>query len=152
MLAGMTRPSVPAKAHSDRHTNTQQGIFSSSLLSVGASLITVGDRAGRGILHAVSAGYDHLTCDQSDRENVLFVKFSHLELKSTAGLQQIPVLLLGYDTGFQVWDLHDRAQIRELASRRDGAIRQASVVLLALCFALSFFSKALTASVLDAVF
>ena len=33
------------------------------------------------------------------------------------------VLLLGYSDGFQVWDLEDERLVRELASRRDGAIR-----------------------------
>ena len=103
--------------------NQSPGIFSSSLLSVGSSLKTVGDRAGRGIFHAVAAGFDHLTSDHSDKEPVLFAKFSKLEWRGTAGLQQQEVLLLGYETGFQVWDLQDCNQIQELVSKRDGAVR-----------------------------
>ena len=109
--------------------SNQQGIFSSSLLSVGSSLKTVGNHAGRGLLKAVSAGYSHLTSEPTDRENVLYVKFSVLESKTTAGLQQQPVLLLGYENGFQVWDLQDCAQIQELVSRRDGAVRCAALAL-----------------------
>lgn len=116
------RPEIARRSSS----SNQQGFFSSSLLSVGSSLKTVGNTAGRGLRHAVSAGYDHLTSDTSDKEDVLYVKFSHLEFRSTAGLQQQPVLLLGYETGFQVWDLKDCAQIQELVSRRDGAVGYAS--------------------------
>ncbi|DBB01086.1 TPA: hypothetical protein ACH3X1_000979 [Trebouxia sp. C0004] len=114
-------PSAPSISRRPSVSN-QQGIFSSSLLSVGSSLKTVGNHAGRGLLKAVSAGYSHLTSDPTDRENVLYVKFSLLESKTTAGLQQQPVLLLGYENGFQVWDLHNCAQIQELVSRRDGAV------------------------------
>ena len=81
------------------------------------------NHAGRGLLKAVSAGYSHLTSDPTDRENVLYIKFAQLESKTTAGLQQQPVLLLGYESGFQVWDLQNCAQIQELVSRRDGAVR-----------------------------
>ena len=118
--------SVPSISRRPSASN-QQGIFSSSLLSVGSSLKTVGNHAGRGLLKAVSAGYSHLTSDPTDRENVLYVKLSQLESKTTAGLQQQPVLLLGYENGFQVWDLQDCTQIQELVSRRDGAVRCASL-------------------------
>ena len=104
-------------------SGNQQGIFSSSLLSVGSSLKTVGNRAGRGIFHAVAAGYDHLTSDHSGKEPVLFAKFSELEWRGAVGLQQQDVLLLGYETGFQVWDLRDCTQIQELVSKRDGPVR-----------------------------
>ncbi|KAL0029231.1 hypothetical protein WJX79_004267 [Trebouxia sp. C0005] len=114
-------PSAPSTSRRPDTVN-QQGIISSSLLSVGSSLKTVGNHAGRGLLKAVSAGYGHLTNDPTDRENVLYVKFSQLESKTTAGLQQQTVLLLGYEHGFQVWDLQDCAQIQELVSRRDGAV------------------------------
>ena len=33
------------------------------------------------------------------------------------------MLLLGYNDGFQVWDLEDERLVRELASKRDGAVR-----------------------------
>lgn len=118
-------PSAPSTSRRPDTVN-QQGIISSSLLSVGSSLKTVGNHAGRGLLKAVSAGYGHLTNDPTDRENVLYVKFSQLESKTTAGLQQQTVLLLGYEHGFQVWDLQDCAQIQELVSRRDGAVRCAT--------------------------
>ena len=119
-------PSAPNIGRRASASN-QQGIFSSSLLSVSSSLKTVGNHAGRGLLKAVSAGYSHLTSDPTDRENVLYVQFSQLESKNTAGLQQQPVLLLGYENGFQVWDLQDCAQIQELVSRRDGAVRCATL-------------------------
>lgn len=101
----------------------QQGTLSSSVLSVGSSLKTVGNKAGRGIFQAVAAGYSHLTSDHSDTEPVLFATFSQLEWRGTAGLQQQEVLLLGYETGFQVWDLQDCTQIQEVVSKRDGPVR-----------------------------
>lgn len=113
--------SLPLKSRAS--SGNQQGIFSSSLLSVGSSLKTVGNRAGRGIFHAVAAGYDHLTSDHSDTEPVLFAKFCKLEWRGAVGLQQQEVLLLGYETGFQVWDLQDCTQIQELVSKRDGPVR-----------------------------
>ena len=112
------------------NSGNQQGIFSSSLLSVGSSLKTVGNRAGRGIFHAVAAGYDHLTSDHSDKEPVLFAKFSKLEWRAAIGLQQQDVLLLGYETGFQVWDLQDCTQTQELVSKRDGPVRWITVSVL----------------------
>lgn len=123
MPYGQGREPILGNRHSSPY---QHGIFSSSLLSVGSSLKTVGNQAGRGLLQAVSAGYTHLTSDSTDREIVLFVKFSQLQYQATAGLQQHPVLLLGYETGFQVWDLQDCAQIHELVSRRDGSVRYAT--------------------------
>ena len=120
----MPNPPGHSFARNSRKSSVnQQGIFSSSLLSVGSSLKTVGNRAGRGIFHAVAAGYDHLTSDHSDKEPVLFAKFSKLEWRGTAGLQQQAVLLLGYETGFQVWDLQDCTQIQELVSKKDGPVR-----------------------------
>ena len=116
-------PSASGVRPSIRSAPDQPGIFSSSLLSVGSSLRTVGNRAGRGLLQAVSAGYDHFTTDTSDKESVVFVKFSQLEFWNKAGLQQQQVLLLGYESGFQIWDLQDCSQIQELVSRRDGAVR-----------------------------
>ena len=101
----------------------QQGILSSSLLSVGLSIKTASNKAGRGLLHAVAAGYDHLTTDHSDKESLVFVKFSQLEWRHAAGLQSHAVLLLGYETGFQVWDIQDCAQIQEVVSKRDGPVR-----------------------------
>lgn len=101
----------------------QHGIISSSLFSVGSSLKLVGNKAGRGLFSAVTAGYDHLTTAHLDKENVVFVKFSKLEWRDAAGVQQQAVLLLGYETGFQVWDLQNCTQIQELVSKRDGPVR-----------------------------
>lgn len=130
MMSSPSGHSLPLNLRTS--SGNQRGIFSSSLLSVGSSLKTVGNRAGRGIFHAVAAGYDHLTSDHSDKEPVLFAKFSQLEWRGASGLQQQEVLLLGYETGFQVWDLQDCTQIQELVSKRDGLVRSVSLSTLAL--------------------
>ena len=84
----------------------------SSLRSVGASLA-----------NGIKAGYDSLTVDSSDKELVSFVKFAELEFRTSRGIETRRALLLGYQNGFQVWDLEDGRLTRELASKRDGAVR-----------------------------
>ena len=120
-----TQSTYTSRVSTDRSSKSaaQPSSFSSSLLSVGSSLKTAGSRAGRGFFQAVSTGYEHLTSDTSDKEVVLFVKFSQLELRGSAGVHLQSVLLLGYETGFQVWDLQDCHHIHELVSRRDGSVR-----------------------------
>ena len=122
-----TQSTYTSRLSTDRNSKSavQPTSFSSSLLSVGSSLKIAGSRAGRGLFQAVSAGYEHLTSDTSDKEVVLFVKFSRLELRGSAGVHLQPVLLLGYETGFQIWDLQDCHHIHELVSRRDGSVRSA---------------------------
>ena len=84
----------------------------SSLRSVGASLAS-----------GLKAGYDSLTVDSTDKELVTVVKFARLEYRTGSHHATRRVLLLGYQDGFQVWDLEDARLVRELASRRDGAVR-----------------------------
>ena len=116
-------PAQSLKNGQRKSSVNQQGMISSSLFSVGSSLKTVGNKAGRGLLSAVAAGYDHLTTTHLDKESVVFVKFSKLEWRGSAGVQHQAVLLLGYETGFQVWDLQNCTQIQELVSKRDGPVR-----------------------------
>jgi hypothetical protein len=96
--------------------------LTSSLLSVGASLRTVGAT----LVEKISSGYEHLTADSSDKEKIDFVKFGFLEYwpqRSGLGVERHRVLLLGYQNGFQVWDVQDCNNVRELVSRRDGPVR-----------------------------
>ena len=92
------------------------------------SLGTLGT-LGTSISHggsSVANGLSSLTSDRSDREKVSFVTFSHLEYTSSksdsSGLIRRPVLLIGYTTGFQVWDLGSGAP-NVLVSRREGPVR-----------------------------
>ena len=116
-------PASKSKADTRELAATGLKVLSSSLFSVGSSLKSAGTRAGQGILQAVSVGYEQLTADSTDREHIIFAKFSHLQLNNPAGRIRRPVLLLGYQNGFQVWDLQDRDDYQELVSRRDGAVR-----------------------------
>ena len=94
-----------------RWTQNSLGTLGSSIAHVGSTL---------------ASGLSSLAIDNSDREKVTFVTFSHLEYTSSkatkSGLTRRPVLLLGYTTGFQVWDLGSGAP-NVLVSRREGPVR-----------------------------
>ncbi|GBG70173.1 hypothetical protein CBR_g6304 [Chara braunii] len=57
--------------------------------------------------------------DGNYREQVLWAGFDVLDIGPG---EQWRVLLLTYQNGFQIWDVHEATNIRELVSRRDGAI------------------------------
>ena len=84
----------------------------SSLKSVSSSVVT-----------GLRAGLDSLKVDSSDKQTVTFVRFCRLQYASEGTETYHRVLLLGYSDGFQVWDLEDERLVRELASKRDGAVR-----------------------------
>ncbi|KAK9845302.1 hypothetical protein WJX81_002840 [Elliptochloris bilobata] len=93
------------------------------------SLQTLGRVSGslKGVVTNLSAGLAGLALD-SDKERVDFVAFSTLEYRACTECPQSAVvarrvLLLGYATGFQVWDLEENRSIPELVSRRDGPVR-----------------------------
>ena len=70
----------------------------------------------------LKTGYEQLTLDHSDKEKVMFVKFGRLEYQLPKGAESsCAILLLGYDSGFQLWSLRD--SVKEIASRRDGPVR-----------------------------
>ena len=84
---------------------------------------------GTSIAHvssSLASGISSLTVDHTDREKVTFVTFSHLEYTSSksnsSNLIRAPVLLLGYTSGFQVWELGSGAP-NVLVSRREGPAR-----------------------------
>ncbi|KAK9793997.1 hypothetical protein WJX73_003967 [Symbiochloris irregularis] len=84
---------------------------------------------------SVASGIHSLNAATHDRETLTVAKFATLEwCKSEEGrgcsseVSRCRVLMLGYDTGFQVWSLagdnnKSRERLPELASRRDGAVR-----------------------------
>ena len=109
-----------SRADTPAIASTHLKALSSSLFSVGSTLKSAGSRAGQGILQVVSAGYEQLTTDCTDRERITFARFSCLSFNT--GLRR-SVLLLGYQNGFQVWDVQDSEDVQELVSRRDGSVR-----------------------------
>lgn len=111
------------KADTRNIAATHLKALSSSLFSVGSTLKSAGSRAGQGILQAVSASYEQLTTDTTDRERITFATFSQLQLNERTGPLSRPVLLLGYQNGFQLWDVQDSEDVQELLSRRDGPVR-----------------------------
>ena len=92
--------------------------WQTSLGTLGTSICHVGS--------SLANGLSFLAVDSTDREKVSFVTFSHLEYTSSkpdsSGLIRRPVLLIGYTTGFQVWDLGSGAP-NVLVSRREGPVR-----------------------------
>ena len=103
---------------------TRKEIFGwtqSSLRSLGASLGHVGN--------SLATGISALTTDSSDKERITTVKFGELEYTPSKknGVKTVrrSVLLVGYATGFQMWDL-DSGAPNLLVSRREGPVRSAS--------------------------
>ena len=98
--------------------------WQTSLGTLGTSICHVGS--------SLANGLSSLAIDSTDREKVSFVTFSHLEYTSSkpnsSGLIRRPVLLIGYTTGFQVWDLGSGAP-NVLVSRREGPVRYENTVL-----------------------
>ena len=98
--------------------------WQTSLGTLGTSICHVGS--------SLANGLSSLAVDSTDREKVSFVTFSHLEYTSSkpnsSGLIRRPVLLIGYTTGFQVWDLGSGAP-NVLVSRREGPVRYENTVL-----------------------
>ena len=81
-----------------------------------------GRSAGSSLYSGLKTGYDQLTVESSDKEKVTFLKFGTLEYCNPHGTEtSLPVLLLGYELGFQIWLLQDA--VKEIVSRRDHKIR-----------------------------
>ena len=79
---------------------------------------------------SLANGISSLTADSSEKEKISLVKFGQLEYVpsnvSGAGASvHRTVLLLGYTSGFQVWDLEQGAPAL-LVSRREGPVRWAA--------------------------
>lgn len=90
----------------------------SSLRSLGTSLGHVGSTLANGL--------SALTTDSSDKERITIVKFGELEYtpskRNGVKIVRRTVLLVGYVTGFQLWDL-DSGAPNLLVSRREGPVR-----------------------------
>lgn len=78
--------------------------------------------AGSNLYTGLKNGYDQLTVESSDKEKVTFLKFGRIECCSAQGGDaSLPVLLLCYELGFQIWLLKDA--VKEIVSRRDYKIK-----------------------------
>jgi hypothetical protein len=115
-------------------TNGETGLSERAKRIAGKSLYTLGSglcTAGVAVAKAAATGYQTLTADRSDKEKVTCARVGEVEWRDPGqgSDRSLPVVLLGYDTGFQVWSLEDRDAPAELSSiRRDGAVRWALVI------------------------
>nr|KAJ0185742.1 hypothetical protein LSAT_V11C900457170 [Lactuca sativa] len=88
-------------------------IISSCIKTVSTNASTVVRSAGASVAASIAASGD----DQ--RDQVTWAGFDRLEVGSTSFRH---VLLLGYQTGFQVIDVEDASDFTELVSKRDGPV------------------------------
>ena len=105
--------------------------IASSLLAVGSGLKSVGASVGK----TVAAGCAQINANNPEVEKVYFVKFAKVEYMLVVDegdwsddapaphRVRVPVLLLVYGAGFQIWSLEDSTHPRELVSKRDQPIR-----------------------------
>ncbi|KAL4201538.1 hypothetical protein AMTRI_Chr02g259110 [Amborella trichopoda] len=85
------------------------------IVSSGASSVASTVRlAGASVVNSISDREE-----DSGRNRVRWAGFDKLECKSGYTLR---VLLLGYRTGFQVWDVEESNDVRELVSKQDGLV------------------------------
>ncbi|XP_076890513.1 autophagy-related protein 18g-like [Bidens hawaiensis] len=88
-------------------------IISSCIKTVGTNASTVVRSAGASVAASIAAAAD------DHRDQVIWAGFDRLET-SPASFRH--VLLLGYQTGFQVIDVEDASDFTELVSKRDGPV------------------------------
>ncbi|KAL6978462.1 hypothetical protein U1Q18_020130 [Sarracenia purpurea var. burkii] len=88
-------------------------IISSCLKTVSTNASTVVRSAGASVAASISTSAD------DRRDQVTWAGFDKLELGPSAFKH---VLLLGYQNGFQVFDVEDASNFSELVSKRDGPI------------------------------
>ncbi|KAF3332967.1 autophagy-related protein 18f-like protein [Carex littledalei] len=85
------------------------------IVSSGASTVASTIRsAGASIVSSIANA-----AEDSTRDQVRWAGFDKLELDPNSYRQ---VLLLGYQSGFQVWDVEQSGEVRQLASRHDGPV------------------------------
>lgn len=104
--------------------------LSSTLLSAAGSGFSILSSSLASANKALTAGAHQLAAagesPKGDRERVEFIKFAWLQHDTHASAlkrQRRLALLIGYQTGFQVWDVQDGSKMEELVSRRDGPVR-----------------------------
>ncbi|KAF8391481.1 hypothetical protein HHK36_023786 [Tetracentron sinense] len=85
------------------------------IVSSGASTVASTVRSAGASVASSIVDRDH----DAARDQVLWAGFDKLEYEGDVIRQ---VLLLGYRSGFQVWDVEEADNVRELASRHDGPV------------------------------
>ncbi|CAM6097584.1 unnamed protein product [Calypogeia fissa] len=91
--------------------------ISTYIRSVSANASNIASNVRSGVASPVSSGTLHE--DDRQREQVQWAGFDRLEINSG---EIRHVLLLTYLNGFQVWDVEEARNVRELVSRRDGPV------------------------------
>lgn len=94
--------------------DTARRLAGRGLYTLGSAAATAGGLLGKGIAASVRA-----LAPTSDKETILHVSFSSV----TWDGHDTDVLLLGYESGFQVWLVGGDGPPQELASRREGPSR-----------------------------
>ncbi|KAK9833606.1 hypothetical protein WJX74_000354 [Apatococcus lobatus] len=109
--------------------------LSSTLLSAAGSGFSILSSSLASANKALTAGAHQLAAagelPKGDRERVEFIKFAWLQCDAHATAlkrQRRLALLVGYQTGFQLWDVQDGSKMEELVSRRDGPVRALELV------------------------
>ncbi|KAI9083092.1 hypothetical protein K1719_034996 [Acacia pycnantha] len=96
------------------------GLIPSSFRALSSYLRVVSSGASTVARSAASAASSFLDRDSdADHDQVIWAGFDKLEVEGDDIRQ---VLLLCYRTGFQVWDVEDSKNVRDLASRHDGPV------------------------------
>ncbi|KAH9331645.1 hypothetical protein KI387_003753, partial [Taxus chinensis] len=96
-----------------RKTERSRSLLSSSVRAISSVASTLRS-AGASIASTVSVSED-----DRRREQVQWAGFDRLELQTGFSRR---ILLLAYTTGFQVWDIEEAYNVREVLSRRDGPV------------------------------
>eukprot|EP00249_Psilotum_nudum_P024050 c29073_g1_i1 orf=507-1043(+) len=105
-------------------TGRSSSFFPSPFRAISSYLRNVSSNAGNIATTVRSAGASvtsaiSLAEEERQREQVHWAGFDRLEV----GLSETRhVLLLTYLNGFQVWDIEEADDVRELVSKRDGAV------------------------------
>ncbi|WOL12589.1 autophagy-related protein [Canna indica] len=104
-----------------RRGKSKNGLLPSSLRIISSCLKTVSSNAGSVASTVRSAGASVAasiaTPSEDEKDQVLWAGFDKLEF-GPASFKH--VLLLGYSNGFQVLDVEEASDVRELVSKRDG--------------------------------
>ncbi|RWR76612.1 autophagy-related protein 18h-like protein isoform X1 [Cinnamomum micranthum f. kanehirae] len=96
------------------------GFLPNSIRIISSCLKTVSTNAGTAVRSAgASVAASIAAVEEDQRDQVLWAGFDKLELGPTTFRH---VLLLGYSDGFQVVDIEDASNVRELVSKRDGPV------------------------------
>lgn len=105
-------------------TQAAKRLAGKSLYTLGSGLCAAGVAAGKFAAAGVQAAVKAVSADHSGRERVTFVRLAEVEWRDSQGRhRRLPVALLGYEAGFQLWSLEGDGPAELLSIRRDGVVR-----------------------------